>query len=126
MYLPPPVRRRLDARLDRAREEGFRAGVAHAAERRSRERYRYVFVVTYGRSGSTLVQGLLKVEDGVSPHLTTGQLLISLIGYSAVYVGLASAMFYLTRKYAIAGPEAALHESEDVIPAYGSPEEGEA
>ena len=59
MYLPPPVRRRLDARLDRAREEGFRAGLAHAAERRSRERYRYVFVVTYGRSGSTLVQGLL-------------------------------------------------------------------
>ncbi len=59
MYLPPPVRRRLDARLDRAREEGFRAGLAHAAERRSRERFRYVFVVTYGRSGSTLVQGLL-------------------------------------------------------------------
>ena len=73
-----------------------------------------------------LVQGLLKVEDGVSPHLTTGQLLASLIGYSLVYVGLASAMFYLTRKYAIAGPEAALHESEDVMPAYGSPEEGEA
>jgi hypothetical protein len=59
VYLPPPVRRRLDARLDRAREEGFRAGLAHAADRRSRERFRYVFVVTYGRSGSTLVQGLL-------------------------------------------------------------------
>ena len=59
MYLPPPVRRRLDARVDRAREEGFRAGLAHAAARRSRERHRYVFVVTYGRSGSTLVQGLL-------------------------------------------------------------------
>lgn len=59
MYLPPPVRRRLDAHLDRARDEGFRAGLAHAAGRRSRERYGYVFVVTYGRSGSTLVQGLL-------------------------------------------------------------------
>lgn len=61
MYLPPPVRRRLDARADRAREEGFRAGLAHAAALRSRERHRYVFVVTYGRSGSTLVQGLLNV-----------------------------------------------------------------
>ena len=59
MLLPRPVRRRLDARADRAREEGFRAGVAHAAALRARERFDYVFVVTYGRSGSTLVQGLL-------------------------------------------------------------------
>jgi cytochrome d ubiquinol oxidase subunit I len=66
-----------------------------------------------------LVQGLLRVEDGVSPHLTTGQLLFSLIGYTVVYIALASAMFYLTRKYAMAGPEAALHESVDVIPVYG-------
>jgi cytochrome d ubiquinol oxidase subunit I len=70
-----------------------------------------------------LVQGLLKVEDGVSPHLTTGELLASLIGYTAVYVGLASAMFYLTRKFAIAGPDAALHESEDILPGYGFSEE---
>jgi hypothetical protein len=32
-------------------------------------------------------------------------------------------MFYLTRKSAIAGPEAAMHESEDVMPGYGSAEE---
>lgn len=70
-----------------------------------------------------LVQGLLKVEDGVSPHLTTGQLLVSLIGYTVVYVGLASAMFYLTRKFAIAGPDAAMHESEDIMPNYGFSEE---
>jgi cytochrome d ubiquinol oxidase subunit I len=70
-----------------------------------------------------LVQGLLKVEDGVSPNLTTGQLLVSLVGYSVVYVGLVSAMIYLTRKYAIAGPEAAMHESEDILPGYGFPEE---
>ncbi len=75
-----------------------------------------------------LVQGLLRVEDGVSPYLTTGQLFTSLIGYSVVYVGLASAMFYLTRKYAIAGPDAAMHESEEVemTPAYGSSEEDRA
>ena len=70
-----------------------------------------------------LVQGLLKVEDGVSPHLTSGQLVASLAGYSVVYLGLAGAMFYLMRKYAIAGPDAAMHESEDVMPGYGSPEQ---
>jgi cytochrome d ubiquinol oxidase subunit I len=70
-----------------------------------------------------LVQGLLKVEDGVSPHLTTSELLVSLVGYTTVYVGLASAMFYLTRKAAIGGPEMAMHESEEILPGYGSPQE---
>jgi len=67
-----------------------------------------------------LVQGLLKVEDGVSPHLTAGQVLISLISYSLVYGALVGVMFYLMRKYAMAGPDAALHESVDVAPGYGS------
>ena len=60
-----------------------------------------------------IVQGLLRVQDGVSPNLTTLDLLISLIGYGAVYTGLAAAMFYLMRKFAIAGPDAAMHESVD-------------
>jgi cytochrome d ubiquinol oxidase subunit I len=64
-----------------------------------------------------IVQGLLKVEDGISPNLTTGHLLISLITYALLYGALAVTMFYLTRKYAIAGPDAALHESVDVAPA---------
>lgn len=64
-----------------------------------------------------IVQGLLKVEDAVSPNLTTLDLLISLIGYVAVYGALAAAMFYLMRKYAKAGPDAAMHESVDVAPA---------
>ena len=63
-----------------------------------------------------LVQGLLKVEDGVSPHLTAGHVLFSLISYSLIYAVLAGVMFYLTRKYAMAGPDAALHESVDVAP----------
>jgi cytochrome bd ubiquinol oxidase subunit I len=63
-----------------------------------------------------IVQGLLKVEDAVSPHLTTLDLLISLIGYVAVYGALAGAMFYLMKKYAIAGPDAAEHHSVDVAP----------
>lgn len=61
-----------------------------------------------------IVQGLLKVEDAVSPNLTTMDLLISLIGYVVVYGALAGAMFYLMKKYAIAGPDAAIHESVDV------------
>jgi len=64
-----------------------------------------------------IVQGLLRVQDAVSPNLTTVDLLISLIGYTAVYGSLAAAMVYLMKKYAIAGPDAAMHESVDVAPA---------
>lgn len=64
-----------------------------------------------------IVQGLLTVQDAVSPNLTTVDLLISLIGYTVVYGSLAGAMVYLMKKYAIAGPEAAMHESVDVAPA---------
>jgi cytochrome d ubiquinol oxidase subunit I len=63
-----------------------------------------------------IVYGLLKVEDGVSPNLTTVDLLISLIGYTAVYGSLAVAMVYLMKKFAIAGPDATLHESVDIEP----------
>lgn len=65
-----------------------------------------------------IVQGLLKVEDAVSPNLTTVDLLISLIGYTVVYGALAMAMVKLMVKYAKAGPDAAMHESVDVAPAF--------
>ncbi len=61
-----------------------------------------------------IVQGLLRVDQAVSPNLTTLDLLISLIGYTAVYGSLGVAMFYLMRKFAKAGPDAAMHESVDV------------
>jgi cytochrome d ubiquinol oxidase subunit I len=64
-----------------------------------------------------IVYGLLKVQDAVSPNLTIVDLWISLIGYTVVYGSLAVAMVYLMRKYAIAGPDAAMHESVDVAPA---------
>jgi len=64
-----------------------------------------------------IVFGLLKVQDAVSPNLTTVDLLISLIGYIVVYSSLAVAMVYLMKKYAIAGPDATMHESVDVAPA---------
>ena len=63
-----------------------------------------------------IVQGLLKVEDGLSPNMTTGQLLFSLISYAAVYSGLAAIMFYLTRKTVLAGPDVTVHESVDIDP----------
>jgi len=63
-----------------------------------------------------IVQGLLKVEDAVSPNLTTVDLLISLIGYTLIYGALAFAMFYLIKKYATAGPEATLKHSVDPAP----------
>jgi cytochrome bd-type quinol oxidase subunit 1 len=44
-------------------------------------------------------------------------LLISVIGYTVVYGSLAVSMVYLMKKYAIAGPDAAMHESVDVAPA---------
>jgi cytochrome d ubiquinol oxidase subunit I len=64
-----------------------------------------------------LVQGLLKIEDGITPNMTTGYLLISLISFTLVYSALAVAMLYLMRKYARAGPDAALNDSVDVAPA---------
>ncbi len=61
-----------------------------------------------------IVQGLLKVQDAVSPNLTTVDLLISLIGYVVVYGSLAAADFYLMRKYATAGADIPMQESVDV------------
>ncbi len=64
-----------------------------------------------------IVYGLLKVQDAVSPNLTVLDLWISLIGYTVVYGSLAVAMVYLMKKTALAGPDAAIHESVDVAPA---------
>ncbi len=63
-----------------------------------------------------IVQGLLKVQDGVSPNLTTLDLLISLIGFALLYGILAGADVYLMRKFALAGPDAAMHELLDLSP----------
>ena len=63
-----------------------------------------------------IVQGLLKVQDAGSPNLTTVDLFISLIGFGLLYGSLAVADVYLMKKYAIAGPDAALQESVDVLP----------
>jgi cytochrome d ubiquinol oxidase subunit I len=63
-----------------------------------------------------IVQGMLTVSEGISPNLTTTDLLISLIGYLLLYGSLAAANVYLMTKYAKAGPEAAMKESVDMAP----------
>ena len=64
-----------------------------------------------------IVFGLLKVQDAVSPNLTVVDLWISLVGYTVVYGSLAVVMVGLMKKYAVAGPDAAMHESVDAAPA---------
>jgi cytochrome bd ubiquinol oxidase subunit I len=51
------------------------------------------------------VYGLLKLEDAVSPNVTGGQLLTTLIGYVLIYGVLMVADVYLLTKYAKLGPE---------------------
>lgn len=63
-----------------------------------------------------IVYGLLKVEDAMSPNLTAVDLTISIIGFTVVYGILASVMFRLMKKYAVAGPDATMHESVDIEP----------
>jgi cytochrome d ubiquinol oxidase subunit I len=51
------------------------------------------------------VYGLLKVEDSVSPTVSSGELWLSLIGYVVVYGVLMIADVYLLTKFAKAGPD---------------------
>ena len=64
-----------------------------------------------------IVQGLLTVKQGISPNLTTLDLWVSLIGFVVLDGILAGADVYLMRKFALAGPDAAMHESADLAPA---------
>ncbi len=53
-----------------------------------------------------IVQGLLLTARAVSPNLTVPEVLISLVGFAAVYGALAAADVYLIKKYATAGSPA--------------------
>jgi cytochrome bd ubiquinol oxidase subunit I len=52
-----------------------------------------------------IVFGLLKTEEAVSPNLTPGMVLTTLIGFVLVYAILMVADVYLLAKFAKAGPE---------------------
>jgi cytochrome d ubiquinol oxidase subunit I len=58
-----------------------------------------------------IVYGLLKTEDAMSPGLTSGMVLFSLIGFALVYAALMGTDIYLLAKFAKAGPSAAESES---------------
>jgi cytochrome bd ubiquinol oxidase subunit I len=51
-----------------------------------------------------VVFGLVTLDAGVSPNVSTGMLWVSLIGYILIYSLLIVATVYLLRKYALAGP----------------------
>jgi cytochrome bd ubiquinol oxidase subunit I len=58
-----------------------------------------------------IVYGLLKTDAAMSPNLTVGMVLFSLIGFALVYTALMGADVYLLSKYAKAGPSAGDAES---------------
>jgi cytochrome d ubiquinol oxidase subunit I len=53
-----------------------------------------------------IVYGLLKTEDALSPGLTAGMVLFSLIGFALIYAALMGVDVYLLAKFAKAGPPA--------------------
>jgi cytochrome d ubiquinol oxidase subunit I len=62
------------------------------------------------------VHGLLKTENAVSPTLSVGMVLISLIGFVLIYAVLMAVDVFLLVKYGKAGPDADVQESVDVAP----------
>jgi cytochrome d ubiquinol oxidase subunit I len=61
-----------------------------------------------------IVQGLLTTVQGITPHLTAGDILISLVGFTVLYAALAVIMVRLMYRFARQGTEAALRKSVDV------------
>jgi cytochrome bd ubiquinol oxidase subunit I len=51
-----------------------------------------------------IVYGLLKTEDAMSPGLSSGMVLFSLIGFALIYTALMGADVFLLAKFAKAGP----------------------
>lgn len=53
-----------------------------------------------------IVQGLMKTQDAASPNVTPGMVLLTLIGFTALYAALMVADIYLLARFAKAGPDA--------------------
>ena len=62
------------------------------------------WILTEGGRQPWIVVGLQKVSEAVSTNLTSVDIWISLIGFSALYGVLAVASVYLVRKFVLAGP----------------------
>jgi len=62
------------------------------------------WILTEGGRQPWIVAGLQKVSEGISTNLTSVEIWISLIGFTALYGILAIATVYLIRKFVIQGP----------------------
>lgn len=60
------------------------------------------------------VFGLLRTEDSVSPSVTSGEVLFSLISFTAIYTILAILLVYLFVKVIKKGPNAAVEKTEKI------------
>jgi len=60
-----------------------------------------------------IVYGLLNTEDAMSPGLSSGMILFSLIGFALIYTALMGADVYLLAKFAKAGPSEGESESAE-------------
>jgi len=60
-----------------------------------------------------VVYGVMKIEDAISPTVSGGMVLFTLIAFTLIYASLMGATIYLLRKYAIAGPT--LTEPEEPV-----------
>jgi cytochrome d ubiquinol oxidase subunit I len=69
-----------------------------------------------------IVQDLLRVEDAVSPNVSSGMILFSLIGFLVLYGILIAADVYLLAKFARVNPEIEETESENLIPSISGSE----
>jgi cytochrome d ubiquinol oxidase subunit I len=72
-----------------------------------------------------IVYGLLKTEDAVSPGLTSGMVLFSLIGFALIYALLMGVDIYLLGKFAKAGPPAEEVSPVQAVPTNKYPVEAE-
>lgn len=62
-----------------------------------------------------IVYGLMMIQDGISPTITNGIVLTSLILFTLIYGSLMAAEIYLLTKYAKLGPGTAKDDLEPVI-----------
>lgn len=52
-----------------------------------------------------VVYGVMKIEDAISPTVSGGMALFTLVAFTSIYASLMVATIYLLRKFAIAGPK---------------------
>ncbi len=70
------------------------------------------FVTEVGRQ-PYLIYGMLRLSDGLTPSLTGGMALFTLLGFILVYAAVFAAGLYYLVRLIQAGPEAPVHEADE-------------